>query len=244
MTRLEACFAIQFTIPWLKGFVPFKITSDFEHFSSDLLFEGALMETSPTHHSNAQQKFNLTHHWSGEGKAEGFPRERLSMNVEFAKKAENLSKPHRMVSRDLERKTMAHEIQWRLVRHHVRSVQTNICNCSPLSSAENGSSKTSVTLQAALDAPKWSVIRKTMSTTCVSSTRWLPDDVIPSPKGLIDKQSLVSATDVLCFTYIWWCWLSDAFLQFSRLLNVKPNTWYFFLQKIDTLSKILAATTL
>lgn len=86
MTRPEACFAIQFTIPWLKGFVPFKITSDFKHFSSDLLFEGALMETSPTHHSNAQQKFNLTHHWSGEGKAEGFPRERLSMNVEFRKK--------------------------------------------------------------------------------------------------------------------------------------------------------------
>lgn len=86
MTRPVACYAIQFTRRWLKGFVPFKITSDFEHFSSDLLFEGALMETSPTHHSNAQQKFNLTHHWSGEGKAEGFPRERLSMNVEFAKK--------------------------------------------------------------------------------------------------------------------------------------------------------------
>lgn len=75
---------------------------------------------------------------------------------------------------------------------------------------------------------KWGIIRQTLWTTCVCS--WWYNN---GPKGLflIDRQNTESVTDVLCFTFIWWCWLSDVFLQL-RLCARSENREKKFEQKL------------
>lgn len=100
----------------------------------------------------------------------------------------------------------------------------NICNCFGLlanvclvQQTKNGSSRALTVMsnrcQTIICFFKWGIIRQTLQTTCVSP-RWCNY----KQRGfyLIDKQNTKSVPDVLCFTFIRWCWLNDVFLP-SRL---------------------------
>lgn len=78
------------------------------------------------HHSNAWQKFNLTHHWSGERTLRGIYEWEIVNEISSQRHSETTL--NRICVHDLSHvypkerpKPVAHEIQWEHVRHHVWS---------------------------------------------------------------------------------------------------------------------------
>lgn len=110
---------------WRKGFATLRIGSDLEMFS-DKNCRGFANGDVRAHHSNAWQKFNLTHHWSGEGTLRGIYEWEIVNEISSQRHSE--TSLNRICVHDLSHvypkerpKPMAHEIQWEHVRHHVWS---------------------------------------------------------------------------------------------------------------------------